>query len=300
MQMLYAHNQSAEVSYESIDKELQHSISKSHELYVLMMLLPGALKRLALKRIESGRNKIRPTEEERNPNLKFVKNRFIQQLDECPALNKYAEATGISWNDDEDTVKILLNAMTATDAYKEYMNSEEDSYENDRKFIIYFFSKELTKIDLLYESLEIKNVYWNDDIDFQVSIAVKTFKLFDENNTADVQLFPEYKDSDDMLFVKTLLSKCISTYDSTFNMIKRFSSNWDPERVAQMDVILIVMAAAEMMSFHEIPIKVTLNEYIEISKYYSTAKSNVYINGILEKIVRILVEDQKINATQLL
>lgn len=301
MQMVYAHNQQSDASYESIDKELQHSISKSHELYYYMLLLPIAMKRHALKRIENGKNKIRPTQEELNPNMKFVQNSFIQQLENNKMLNDFVDATGYAWEkEDDDLLKIIFNTMTGSDMYKEYMESNVNTYEEDQKFILKFFTKELPKIDLMYEALELKNIYWNDDVDFAISIAIKTFKLFDGKNGVDVELLPTYKDSDDKEFVTTLLRKTMATYKSTFELIKKFSKNWDPERVAQMDVIIIVMAAAEMMSFKEIPIRVTLNEYIEISKYYSTEKSNIYINGILEKIVRQLVEEKKINASQLI
>lgn len=300
MQMVYAHNQQSDANYESIDKELQHSISKSHELYHYMLLLPIAMKRHALKRIENGKSKIRPTQEELNPNMKFVQNRFIQQLENNTMLNAFVDATGYAWEkEDDDLLKIIFNAMTASDMYKEYMESSESSFEEDQKFILKFFTKELPKVELMYEALELKNIYWNDDVEFAISIAIKTFKLFDGKNGSDVELLPTFKDSDDKEFVTTLLRKTMATYKSTFDMIKKFSKNWDPERVAQMDVIIIVMAAAEMMSFKEIPIRVTLNEYIEISKYYSTQKSNVYINGILEKIVRQLVEEKKINPSQL-
>jgi len=300
MQMVYAHNQQSDRSYESIDKELQHSISKSHELYYYMLLLPIAMKRHALKRIENGKNKIRPTQEELNPNLKFVQNRFIQQLENNKMLNDFVEATGYAWEkEDDDLLKIIFNAMTTSDMYKEYMESTTSSFEEDHKFIVKFFTKELPKVELMYEALELKNIYWNDDVDFAISIAIKTFKLFDGTNGVDVELLPTYKDSDDREFVTTLLRKTLASYSSIFELITKFSRNWDPERVAQMDVIIIVMAASEMMSFKEIPIRVTLNEYIEISKYYSTNKSNVYINGILEKIVRQLVEEKKINASQL-
>ena len=301
MQMVYAHNQQADTNYESIDKELQHSILKSHELYHYMMLLPIALKRLAMKRIENGKNKIRPTEEEQNPNMRFVNNKFITQLENNKMLNDYVAETNINWDIDDDLLKIIFNNMYSTEIYQEYMTAaDEPTFESDKQFIIKYFSKELPKIDLMYDALELKNIYWNDDIEFAISIAIKTFKLFNGTNGSDVELLPVYKDSDDKEFVSTLLRKTLTTYKNTYGLIKKFSKNWDPERVAQIDVIIIVMAAAEMMSFHEMPIRVTLNEYIEISKFYSTTKSNIYINGLLEKIVRQLVEEKLISPSQLI
>ena len=159
-------------------------------------------------------------------------------------------------------------------------------------------SKELPTFAFYFDGLENIDINWNDEAEFVISMAIKTIKAFDEGND-QVELLPLFKDSEDEEYVKTLLRKALATSDETYELIKTFSRNWDPERVTLMDVILIQLAVAEMLAFKAIPIKVTLNEYIELSKYYSTEKSHIFINGILEKIVRHMVEEKKLSPSQL-
>lgn len=299
MQMVYSHTLQGEVSFDEVEKELLHSVSKSHELYHFILLLPLALRDYAIKRIETKKNKLRPSPEDLNPNTKFVENRLIAQLDQNKMLNKYVEQTGLSWSNDDDLLKAIYNKMCVSELYKEYMADPNADFESDRQFIFKFLSKELPAYNILYETLESKSVYWNDEIEFVISIVIKTLKLFDGQNGADVELMPLFKDDDDENFTKTLLRKSLLGYRDTIEMIKQYSKNWDSDRVATLDITIIRLAVAEMTSFHEIPIRVTLNEYIEISKYYSTEKSHVYINGILEKIVRYLVEQKQISLAQL-
>ena len=300
MQMVYAHTQKGDLNYRSIENELFKSISKSLELYYLILLLPLALRRLALRRIENGKNKIRPTEKDLNPNTKFVNNRLVLELEKNKMLNDFVDETKISWfGDDEDILKGIFTRFCGTDNYKEYMASEEDSFEEDSKFIIKFLNKDLPIFNFFYEGLENQCVYWNDEVEFAISIAIKSLKLFDGTNGADVKLMTLFKDADDEKFTKTLLRQTLDSSEATFELIKKYSKNWDAERVVNLDILLIQMAVAEMISFKEIPIRVTLNEYIEISKYYSTEKSHVYINGMLEMIVRHLVEEKKISQAQL-
>ena len=299
MQVIYAQLQQGSLQLNDAEKLLQHSVGKSQELYHLMLQLPSALRKLAAKRIEIGRNKIRPTEAERNPNLRFANNRLILQIEENEKLNKFIEAEGNTWVQDETVIKTMFSKMTHSDLYEKYMSSEVDSFESDKNFIIKFMSKELPTMQFFFSALELKNVYWNDESEFMISMAIKTMKEFDGTNGADVELMPLYKDQDDADFTKTLLRKSIAERDNAVELIKKFSKNWDADRVAMMDIILIQMAMAEMTSMVNIPIKVTLNEYIEISKYYSTSKSHSYINGLLEKIVRQLVEEKRISESQL-
>lgn len=299
MQMVYAHTQQNDVNGDAVEKELFHSISKSHELYHYMLLLPLALKKLAAKQIENGRNKLRPSSSDLNPNTRFVNNRLLAQLEANEQLNSYVETTGISWDNDEDLLKTIYKKMRESDAYTEYMDDKNDDFETDRRFILKLYNKILPTFDFLFDALETKCVYWNDEAEFVISIAIKTLKLFDGENGASLQLMPLFKDADDEDFTKTLLRKCLTSYQSTIDLIKAFSKNWDSDRVATLDITIIQMAISEMVSFREIPIRVTLNEYIEISKYYSTDKSHIFINGILEKIVRHLVEKGQISQAQL-
>ncbi|MCR5696017.1 MAG: transcription antitermination factor NusB [Marinilabiliaceae bacterium] len=299
MQVVYSHQQQTDNSYNGIEKELYHSIGKSHELYHLMLQLPMELRRMAEKRIEAGKSKINPTQEELNPNLRFVHNRLIFEIERNQQLAEYIEATKVTWTDDSELIKIIFNKMIASEAYKEYMNAEEDSFENDAHFVIKFITKLLPEYEFFFDALELKSIYWNDEAEFAISIAAKTLKQFDGHNGHEVPLIGMFKDADDETFVKKLLRATVEDKFNTISLIQEFSKNWDANRVSTIDNIIIRMAIAEMTSFHELPIRITLNEYIEIAKYYSTNKSNNYINGILQKIVTKLVEEKHILPAQL-
>ncbi|MDO4461887.1 MAG: transcription antitermination protein NusB [Bacteroidia bacterium] len=299
MQIVYAHHVQGDSDYKIVLSELQHSVAKAHELYMYLLLLPSALRRMALKKIEIGRQKIRPTKEELNPNTRFVNNRAILELENNETLKAYEEETGISWFNDEELLRTLFNKLLASDLYKEYMESEEDSFENDRRFLFRYITHELATYDLIYDHLESASIYWNDEAQFEMSLAGKTIKLLNAGNGQTLELLGMYKDDEDKEFTETLLRKTMTMYDESFSLIKKFSLKWDPERVSLMDTILIDMAIAEMTSMRELQVKVTLNEYLEISKYYSSEKSHIYINGVLEKIVRQLFEEKRILASQL-
>ena len=299
MQILYSLIQQGNLDPAEAERLLQHSIGKSQDLYHLILQLPTALRHLAAKKIEIGRAKLRPTAAELNPNTRFATNKLILQLEENEQLNKIIETQSVTWAQDETVVKTIFSKLMHSESYTRYMEAPENSFEADKAFVIRFLGKELPKMSFFFQALELKNVFWNDEVEFMISMAMKTIKEFDGQNGASVELMPLYKDQDDVDFTKNILRRSIVERDNTLELIKKFSKNWDADRVALMDVILINMAIAEMTTMVNIPIKVTLNEYIEISKYYSTDKSNSYINGLLEKIVRQLVEEKKINEAQL-
>lgn len=299
MQMAYAHHVQGDTDYKIVLSELQHSVAKAHELYMYLLLLPSALRRMALKKIEIGRQKIRPTQEELNPNARFVRNRAILELEKNETLLAYVEETGISWFNDEELLRTLFNKLLTSDLYKEYMESPEDSFENDRRFLFRYITHELPKYDLIYDHLESASIYWNDEAQFEMSLAGKTIKSLEEDNGQSLPLLGIYKDDEDKEFTENLLRKTLSLYDESFGLIKKYSLKWDPERVSLMDTILIDMAIAEMVTMRELQVKVTLNEYLEISKYYSSEKSHIYINGLLEKIVLQLFEEKRILPSQL-
>lgn len=299
MQILYSLNRQGNADLQEAEKLMAHSIEKSQDLYNLILQLPIALRHLAAKRILIGKAKLRPTAADLNPNMRFAQNRLILQLEENEELNKVIETTGNTWAADESLIKTIYSKMTHSELYGRYMNSDEDSFEADKNFVIKFLCKELPKMSFFFQAIELKNVYWNDESEFMISMAAKTIKDFDGENGATVKLMPLYKDDDDVQFTRSLLRHSITEMPNTMEMIKKFSKNWDADRVALMDILLIDLAIAEMTTMVNIPIKVTLNEYIEISKYYSTDKSNIYINGLLEKIVRQLVEDKRISEAQL-
>lgn len=292
--------QGSEADYRLLEKELYHSIARAHDLYHFMLLLPIALRRLAEKRIENGKSKLRPTAEELNPNMRFVNNRLIHELEQNEMLNSYLESNKLSWNTKEldDVLKTIYAKMCESEFYRQYLEAE-DSFENDSRFVVKFIGKELPQYDFMFDALENECIYWNDEAEYAISIAQSTLKSLDGSNGRELKLLPLFKDADDENFVKTLLRKFLATSRDTFKLIKLYALNWDSDRVAILDLVIIQLAAAEMMSFGEIPIRITLNEYIELAKFYSTPKSHAFINGLLEKIVRKLVEEKKILPSQI-
>ncbi len=294
MQTVYGHFRGGESTIQQTEKELFHSISKSHELYHLLLLLIVDVRDLAEKRIESGLNKKRPTHEDLHPNRKFINNRVILQLRDNKQLLSYIDATGLSWKNNEEYVKDVYKLIVDSDLYKSYMESEDDSYEADRKFISKLYEKVIGQYLPLYALFEEKSIFWNDEAEFVVSIVVKTLKEFEDAKRDEQPLQREFKDEEDRDFVQTLFRKAVVNNADYQGLIKKFSRNWDLERVAYLDIVLMQIAIAEVIEFPKIPVKVTLNEYIEIAKHYSTPKSGNFINGILDKIINYLRDEENL------
>ena len=229
-----------------------------------------------------------------HPNRKFINNRVILQLKDNKQLLNYIEATGLSWKNNEEYVKDIYKLIIESDLYKQYMESEEDSYDADRKFISKLYEKVIGQYLPLYALFEEKSIFWNDEAEFVVSIVVKTLKEFDQTKGEDQSLQKEFKDEEDRDFVKTLFRKAVVNNADYQELIKKFSRNWDLERVAYLDIVLMQIAIAEVVEFPKIPVKVTLNEYIEIAKHYSTPKSSNFINGILDKIINHLRDEENL------
>nr|WP_319398428.1 transcription antitermination factor NusB [uncultured Carboxylicivirga sp.] len=293
--MAYAHYQKGESSIQQTEKELFHSITKSHELYHTFLLLLLDLKAFAEKRIEVRRQKNRPTEEDLNPNLRFVENALLLQLADNTELLAYNSKNGDPWVNNPEVVKGVFEAITKSQMFEEYMQTQSGDYELDTKFIAKLIEKVIAPYDGLFSLFEEQSVYWNDEIEFVISMVVKTVKGFSKENGSSERLLPEFKDEEDYDFVKKLLRKTLVNHKENMELIKKFTKNWDYDRVAYMDIILMQIAIAEITEFKNIPVNVSLNEYIEIAKFYSTNKSGLFINGVLDKIVEHLIEQKIIN-----
>jgi len=295
LQALYAYYQSDEGSFHKSEKDLLEAVEKIYDLYIYLLLSFGELKSIAERRIEDNKKKIRPSEEEMNPNLKFVNNQIIQILEDNKDLRVASEERKVNWvgDDVQEMFRKMLLHIRESETFFEFMNNGEAGFEEDRQFALSLFKVEIANYPLLYDFFEEKSIQWLDDIDLACSMVLKTIKNFSEEG--DNSILALYKDKDDELsFIKNLLRKTISMDKENETIIDELTNNWEFDRIAKMDVILMKMAITEFQIFNSIPTKVTLNEYIEISKFYSTPKSNTFINGILDKAIRKLTDENKI------
>jgi len=285
MQALYGFFQADDADMVKSERELLRSVDKVFNLYIYLLLFFEELQRLALLQMEEGRNKMLPTKEDLNPNLRFISNRVIKQLAADPKLKREGEARKLSWQVDGDVVRKVWSAVKSWDAYAKYMSSPEDSYEQDRDFLVDLFAKHVADSDFVELHIEEKSLYWPGDLNMCVGAAIiRTLEAAKENSPP--RLMALYKDpEDDRRFLLELFRKTILDRERTQSLIGEKTQNWEVERIAAMDIMLMKMAVTELLHFSEVPVKVTLNEYIEISKLYSTPKSSIFINGILDKLV---------------
>lgn len=294
LHILYAFYSSSDRSISNTEKELFFSIQKTYDLYHLLLALGIEVKKCAEEHIEKKRNKFRPTEQDLNPNLRFVNNAILKKLEENIDLNNYLQENKLSWVNEPEFVQKLYRFMVETDLYNEYMAAEEDSFDADRQFIDKLFTRILLNFEDLFSLLEEQSVFWNDDIDFVSSMVSRTIKKLKPTTSEAMHLLPMFKDEDDREFARDLIRKTLINHRDHSNIIKENLKNWDIERIAFLDIIIIEMALAEFLEFTSVPTKVTLNEYIELSKRYSTERSSTFINGILDKILKELKQSDRI------
>lgn len=272
------------------EKELFFSLEKAYDLYHYLLVLMIELTDLQRKRIETAKAKYMPTYEDLNPNTRFIDNRFIQALRNNPQLIDYTAQQKLSWVNESDFLKVLLDEILASEAYEAYMNSSEDSFKADREFWRNVFKNIIAPNKLMSEILEDQSLYWNDDLDVIGTFALKTIKKFEEDSENN-QLLPMYKDAEDAEFARKLFRKALLEADHYRKLIEENSKNWDIDRLAFMDIVIMIVALAEITTFPSIPVKVSLNEYIEIAKTYSTQRSGKFINGLLDGIVTRLKKE---------
>jgi N utilization substance protein B len=295
LQVLYAYFQSNEENYPKTEKEMMTALDKIYDLYLYFLLAFSELKTISENQFEEKKKKIRPTDEDLKPNLKLVNNRLIVQLEDSFTINRDSNERKVNWEgaEKQEMFRKIFNQIKESETFFSFMSNEIDSYEEDRTFLIELFKEEIANSDIFYSYLEEENINWIDDIDLVCSMVVKTLKNFTEETQ---EILPLYKDKEDeIFFVKELLRKTISLNSENESLIDELTKNWELDRIAKMDVILMKMALTEMQVFSNVPTKVTLNEYIEISKFYSTPKSNTFINGVLDKAIDRLTKDEKIN-----
>lgn len=294
LQICYAYLKSSEQSINQSEKELFFSIQKSYDLYHYLILLIIDVVNYAESRIELARQKRIPTHEDLNPNTKFINNKLVKLLSDNLDLKKYLNEKKLSWSNYPELVKNLYNEIRESESYKKYMASDNRGFNEDKKFISEIYAKIIYNYEPLYQNLEEQSIFWNDDVEFVIGMIIKSFRSFKAASDENVKLMPLFKNDEDRDFVKRLFRKAVLNHKEYEGLISQFIQNWDVERVAFMDIVVMSLAVAEMVEFNEIPVKVSLDEYIEIAKYYSTQKSNVFINGILDKLVDHLKKEGKI------
>lgn len=293
MQLLYAFESKNDKMLSVSENELIKSIQKTTDLYFHLLNLSVFITKYAEDCIEIAKNKFRPTQEELNPNMKFVNNLFVKQLLANIEFLENIKSLSASWNDNPEVIKSIYSEIQQSDFYIEYMSSSENDFKEDKILWRNIFEKIIANNVLLDEALEDQCIYWNDDLELALSFVVKTTKQMQEETISD-SFLPKISREEDIVFAKELFSDVILNKNDYRDLISRLSQHWDPERIAFMDILIMLIALSELVKFPTIPINVTINEYIEISKMYSTEKSHMFINGILDKAVAILKSEKKI------
>jgi N utilization substance protein B len=290
LQALYAYEQSNNENYSAGEKELLHSIDKMYDLYVDYLQVLPELKRFAERKIEERKRKVRPTEENLAPNLSFVDNVFLVQISENTKLDEVAEDIKVNWVGDvkQDLIKKLFTKIEKCDIYIEYMSKPLGDYAEQKAFIIKLFKSEICNSSILLNHFEEVRIHWQDDFDHVFSMIIKLLKSFKEGG--ETTILDLYKD-DEEEFILKLFRRSISNFESHTELLGEYTKNWDSDRLAKMDIFIMNLAITEAKEFNQIPLKVTLNEYIEISKFYSTPKSSTFINGVLDKLFAQLTKD---------
>ena len=294
VQIVYSWYQNTNKDLRNAEKELMFGLQKSYDLYFYLLLLMVELTKAYENRVEAKRNKHLPSEEDLNPNTHLIHNKFILQLRENGQFNKQLSERPMIWDEDESFVKNLLDAILASDAYKAYADIVAPTYDEDREFWRKAFKQFSYLNEELDNILEDECIYWNDDVEIVQTFVLKTIKKFSEEKGATQPLLPMFKDDEDRVFALKLLHDSIQNEKKYRNLIEKHTDKWDFDRIAFMDLIIMQVALAEIFTFESIPTSVSLNEYIEIAKSYSTPKSSTFINGILDAIVHEIKEENRI------
>ena len=296
MQSIYAMHQKSSDELEKEEKFLIQSIDNIQDLYLIMLSSLTEIRKKEIIFLETSSKKHLATPEEKNPNRKFVNNAVLQLLEENSSLSMGLEKRKINnWSMNDDYILILLNEIKKSDLYQKYMSTKNSTFEEDKQFVIDMFTEVLAPNEKLYEYLEDHKLTWIDDIPLVNTQILKQLKQISEKD--DFRLVTLYKDEEDKEFVSLLFRKTVL---NELELAKEYidkTPNWDAERIAEIDTIILKMAICEFLKFPSIPVKVTINEYLELAKEYSTPKSSIFINGILDNLVKEFENENKIKKT---
>ena len=296
MQSIYAMLQSKNTDLDKEDKFLSTSIDNMYHLYLILIGLLIEIRQKSETRIDISKKKYLATSEDINPNVKFVNNMVLKMLQENTMLKHELERKKLNnWKDDNEYVDIIFEDILQSEYYKEYMKVTTSSFSEDKKFIIDIYKNVIAANDKLYDYIEDKNLTWLDDLPLVNTLIIKVLKKLKIESNPSHFLPKLYKDEDDIQFSKDLLKKTVLNDEKLQAEIDGKTPNWDTDRIAEIDSILLKMAICEFLNFPSIPVKVTINEYLEIAKEYSTPKSSIFINGILDKLVKEYGDKKMLN-----
>ena len=299
--VLYSSVLSDNMSLSQAEAQLELSCESTRDLYVYMLGIVSPLTKIASERIEAARAKFNPTEEEKNPNMKFAENALASLLDADEDFQKVFKKKKFDWSQYDLFLKKVMTSVASKDYYAEYMASPERSLAEDCKLFTRIYEEEFVDSEELEKILEDKSLYWNDDLAYSLTWCCKTLKNFAKGESWS--LIPLYQSEmlkgdgveSDKYFVRKLLQASFAGYEKYSAMVAESVTGWEKERLFSTDVVLIVMGLAEAVAFPTIPVKVTMNEYVEISKFYGTPKSRSFVNGLLDKLVQQLVNEGKVS-----
>ena len=287
VQLTYAYYQNGSKNIDTAEKELMFSLSKAYDLYNYLLALIVGITHESRRHLEVAEARAK-REGMPMPSRRFADNRFALQLEQNKMLHDFMETQKKTWNDEPEFLKKLYVQITESQLYKDYMESEEDNWQNDRELWRKLYKALIEQNADLDTLLEEQSLYWNDDKEVVDSFVLKTIKRFEEKNSGNQALLPEYDSEEDKDYARKLFRATIMNGDEYQHYMSEASRNWDFSRLAYMDIIIMQIAIAEMLTFPSIPVSVTINEYVELAKLYSTPKSSGYINGMLDSIAHHL------------
>ncbi|MBQ6051048.1 MAG: transcription antitermination factor NusB [Bacteroidaceae bacterium] len=294
VQIVYSYYQNGNQKPDVAEKELQLSMSKAYDLYNYLLLLLVEINRIAQRSFETKQSRAQRLGETTELNKKFVNNRFMLLLESNKQLKEFSEMTNRTWIDQEEFVRNLWNRIEASDYYQAYMESDRDDYDEDREIWRQIYRNFICNNEGLDSILEDMSLYWNDDKTIIDTFVLKTINRFNPENGVDQPLLPEFRDPGDEEFACQLLRRTLANSDYYYKLISDSTRNWDVERIALMDRIIMQIALAEIISFPSIPVSVSINEYVEVAKMYSTPNSGKYVNATLDHIVKKLESENKL------
>ena len=285
LQAIYAAEKNPKVNLQLSEKNLNQAIQNCQVLSLYFLSLLPEIVRYRMLRLEELKEKIMPTAEDLNPNTKFIDNKVIKQIEENKSIQQFCVNEHVDWSNRYDFIAQMYHEIVNTDFFLAYMTSEEHSYKEDKNLVLDVLTKTFAESELLHWFLEEKNVHWFDDYNDALLAAYKNVEKYKENQSNEIALIPLFKNDEEVTFYKELFRKTLLHNDEYQKRVDEKLQRWESERVMEIDTILMKMAMCELTQFQTIPVKVTINEYIELAKLYSSRKSGVFINGILDNII---------------